>query len=121
MKKILIVEDEESVRNLIVKRAERIHQLECQVDKTGLRCVEIAENFQPNIILLDMSLPDLNGFDLILALKANEKTQHIPIIVHSAYNHKDIIENALDLGASSYYSKGSSMQDLFETIMKYAA
>lgn len=120
MKKILIVEDETEVREILVKRAQKIHQLDCKTDSTGKQCLSLAQSFRPDVILLDMCLPELNGFDLIRGLKNHEETKAIPIIVFSAHNHYDIVEHAMDIGANSYYSKGNSMQNLFEAIMEYA-
>lgn len=118
-KKLLIIEDEEHVRDLLLERATKFHQLDCMWDDTGEACLSLAEKFRPHAILLDMALPGLSGFGVLRNLKKNPQTKDIPVVVFSAYNQRDIVNEALNAGAKAFHAKGTSMQNLFDTVMNY--
>jgi len=117
--KILIVEDESDMMALLVRRAKERHHLECRTDSSGEQTIKIAKEFQPNVILMDMDLPVLNGFSLIRELKENPTTKDIPIIVFSAFSDELIREEAREMGAAYYYLKGNSLGNLFDVIENY--
>lgn len=114
--KLLIVEDEDYVRKLLVRRATQKHNFICRWDSTGESCLKIAKTFQPDVILLDMNLPAISGFGLIRELKRHPVTQDIPIIVLSAHDQLDIVQEAIDLGANNYFVKGEPMESIFQKI-----
>jgi CheY-like chemotaxis protein len=85
----------------------------------GQETVKLAINHQPNLILLDLNLPDINGIELIKLLQQNESTKNIPIIVMSADVNPIQIENAIDLGAKSYLTKPLELTVFIDTIDKW--
>jgi len=68
--------------------------------------VQEAFDFKPDLILLDISMPDVNGFEAIKILKNNEKTKDIPVFFFSNLSSPEYIERGLKLGAEKYLVKG---------------
>ncbi|NTW50684.1 MAG: response regulator transcription factor [Chlorobiales bacterium] len=76
----------------------------------------------PDIVLLDINMPGMNGFETLRAVKANEKLRHIPVVVLTTSNRKEDVMMAYAYGASSYVRKPSSFSELcraFEQLANY--
>ena len=93
-----------------------------KVCNTGIEGLEVAPLLKPDLILLGQMLPNMMGNDVLKALKNNEITSHIPVIILTHYNDKQLIQEAMSLGAVDYILKDSiAPNDLIEkinTIMK---
>ena len=101
---ILIVDD--SSTNLVLLEA--ILQEEGYKTYTALNAKEAytsIERYKPDLILLDLLMPQVSGFDILEQLKAFPSTSEIPVIVVSAVNTKENIELCKDLGAADFFSK----------------
>lgn len=73
-------------------------------------------NFQPHLILLDLRLPDINGYTLLEQIKQRTDWRHIPVIVVSALAFRSDQQRALNLGASRYLVKPVNLNDLKQAI-----
>ena len=73
--------------------------------KNGRKAIEAAEKYLPDVILLDIIMPEMNGHAVIAALKKNEKTREIPVIFITGLSNTDDEEKGLALGAADYISK----------------
>lgn len=102
--KILIVEDDEFLLEMYVIKLEKegFSVLSAVDGEEGLK---VAQKELPNLILLDLNLPKMDGFQVLTELKKDENTQNIPVIVLTNYAQKDDIDKCLDLGADSYLIK----------------
>ena len=102
--KILLVDDEADVRKTVGRRLQQqgFEVLTAEGGEEGLR---IAEEQQPALILLDIMMPKMTGRDVCQRLKANPKTQRIPVIFLTALGYADNIKAGLDLGAEDYIVK----------------
>lgn len=100
---ILIVEDEPINLNLLTGILRDDYTL--ILEKSGIRALERAEKQLPDLILLDIMLPDLDGYNVITALKNNEKTKEIPVIFISSLREVTDEEKGLLLGAVDYIAK----------------
>lgn len=83
---------------------------------TGKRGIELAEKANPKLILLDVNMPDLDGYEVCAALKANKKTRHIPIIFVTAKLEGDDEYRGLTLGAVDYITKPVDLRTLHTRI-----
>lgn len=83
---------------------------------TGKRGLELAEKTNPNLILLDVNMPDLDGYEVCAALKANKKTSHIPIIFVTAKMEDDDEYRGLTMGAVDYITKPFDLRTLHTRI-----
>lgn len=116
--KILIVEDEQEIVHLLCIRAEH-RGFECLTDESGAHCLEKVQKWHPDLILMDLGLPELNGIELIMQLKMRAEFAGIPIIVYSSFGDKELVREAMHLGATGYFLKNGDMNDLLDMIEKH--
>jgi adenylate cyclase len=102
--RILIVDDTDATRELLARRLGREghHVVEVSNGRAALDRV-VRETF--DLILLDMMMPDLNGYEVLTELKANVHFRHIPVIVISALDEIDSVVRCIEAGAEDYLSK----------------
>jgi PleD family two-component response regulator len=102
-KKILIVDDDKM--NIIALAHYLKPPYEIIVALDGVSALEMAEKHTPDIILLDIIMPDINGFDVLTKLKKSETTKDIPIIFITGLDTNEIMDRGLALGAVDYITK----------------
>ncbi|MBF2017940.1 MAG: response regulator [Rivularia sp. T60_A2020_040] len=85
----------------------------------GKKTLLIAREFQPNLILLDIMLPEANGIDLFHLLRQDSSTKHIPIIAVTALASAEEKQKILDAGFDAYVSKPYMLEDIEEVICRY--
>lgn len=105
---ILVVEDDSAVRNLITTTLET-HNYRFQQAPTGEAAILEAVSYNPDVILLDLGLPDLDGIEVIRKIRSWSK---VPIIVISARSEDTDKIDALDAGADDYLTKPFSVEEL---------
>lgn len=104
MTKILIVEDDKFLRELIVKKVGS-QGYEVVVATDGEAGLKMAKEEKPNLILLDLILPAMDGFEVLRHIKEAEETKHIPVIILSNLGQKEDIDKGVKLGAKDYMIK----------------
>ena len=104
MPKILLVEDNEMNRDMLSRRLER-KGYEVVLALDGESGVEMAQSQAPDLVLMDMSLPVLDGWEATRRLKADAATQHIPVIALTAHAMSSDREKALEAGCDEYDTK----------------
>ena len=104
MPRVLVVEDNDLERMLIRHRL-RLDRVILVEAADGASAIELARSAVPDLILLDLDLPDLSGFDVIHQLKEDPATRSIPVIFVSAFGSTDDKVRALDLGAIDFVTK----------------
>jgi two-component system, cell cycle response regulator DivK len=115
MAKILLVEDNEMNRDMLSRRLERKgYQIIIAVD--GSQGVAMAHSERPDLILMDMSLPVLDGWEATRQLKANPQTKVIPVIALTAHAMASDREQALAAGCDDYDTKPIELPRLLEKI-----
>ena len=117
MKKILVVEDVDFNRDLVVQLLEDRYQVIEAVN--GQEGVEIAKQERPNLILMDLSLPVMDGWEATRRLKANDDLRSIPVIALTAHAMKGDEEKALDAGCEDYVVKPLDEDELLSKIKKH--
>jgi CheY-like chemotaxis protein len=115
MHKILIVEDNELNRDMLSRRLER-RGFEIVVAVDGQQGIEMATSASPDLILMDMSLPIVDGWTAATKLKASEKTQHIPVIALTAHAMTGDREKAIEAGCDDYDVKPVELDRLLGKI-----
>lgn len=117
MKKILVVEDVDFNRDLVVQLLEdKYHVIEAVNGQEG---VSIAEKERPELILMDLSLPVMDGWEATRILKANSELGSIPVIALTAHAMKGDEEKALAAGCDDYLLKPLDEDELMLIIEKY--
>ena len=121
MKKILFIEDESAIHKtfsdaLAKEEYEIISALDGEI---GLR---LAKEKEPDLILLDLMLPKMDGFEILKMLKASEATKTIPVIVLTNSEQMVDIQKAIDLGARTYLVKSNyDLKEVVDMIKKASA
>jgi CheY-like chemotaxis protein len=115
MKLILVAEDEDSnfelVRIVLAKRYRLIRA------KNGIEAVTFSEDEKPDLILMDIRMPDMNGLDATRIIK--EVNHDVPIIALSAYAFDENIREAKNAGCDGFLAKPFRVEDLIEVVNKY--
>lgn len=116
MPKILVVEDEVSLQKAIVDIL-TVHHYEALGALDGEKGIELARREKPDLILLDLILPRVNGFDVLQTLKSDEETRDIPVIVLTNLEGSMDVERALSLGAMTYLVKTNyELEDIVKRV-----
>ena len=119
--RILVVDDSDDVRSFLVLLLERSGGYETLEAGTGVEAVEKAISEKPDLILMDIKLPDISGFDATEAIKSNPGAAQIPIVAFSALFSVEWKQKALKAGMVAYLQKPIKLQLLMETIQKFIA
>lgn len=120
MARILLVEDNEMNRDMLSRRLIRKgYQVEIAVD--GREGIEKTRNDPPELILMDMSLPVLDGWEATRVLKADSTTAAIPVIALTAHAMSDDRQKALDAGCDDYDTKPIDLPRLLAKIERLLA
>ena len=115
MSTILVVEDNEPSRDALSRRLElRGYRVAVAVD--GIQGVAAAREAQPDLILMDLGLPGIDGWEATRRLKSDRATMHIPIIVLSAHAMTNDREKALAAGGDDFDTKPVRFQQLLDKI-----
>ncbi|KAF3362638.1 Transcriptional regulatory protein YycF [Chlamydiales bacterium STE3] len=113
--KLLLIEDEEDIAALIKMQAE-MSGFKIYIETDGLNGFRAIEREKPELIILDIMLPGLNGLDVCRKVKNNPDLKHIPIILISAKSEELDVVLGLELGADDYVTKPFSPKVLFSRI-----
>lgn len=115
MKKILFIEDEPTLQKTLGRALEQ-EGFEILSALDGEIGITKAKESKPDLILLDLILPKMDGFEVLKRLKENEETKDIPVIILTNLENPEDIEKVLSLGATTYLVKAN--YDLEEVIDK---
>jgi len=116
MKKILFIEDESALQKTFgeILRQEGYEMISALDGETGLR---LAKSEKPDLILLDLILPKMPGFDVLKKLKEDNETKDIPVIVLTNLEDIKDVDRAIELGATTYLVKAKySLEEIVEKI-----
>jgi CheY-like chemotaxis protein len=115
MPKILLVEDNEMNRDMLSRRLVR-NGFDIAIAVDGRQGVEMAASEKPDLILMDMSLPVMDGWEATRRVKANPETRMIPVIALTAHAMADDREKALAVGCDDFDSKPVDLPRLLQKI-----
>ncbi|MCL4296691.1 MAG: response regulator [Anaerolineae bacterium] len=113
--RILYAEDTEVIRNVMAQTLE-IYGYTVATAKNGREGVEMALQWKPDLILMDLRMPVMDGYEAIQAIKVNPKTRHIPIFVVSAWNSQRELDQAKAAGADAFFVKPTDIKRLNQAI-----
>lgn len=115
---ILVADDEDDIKIVITLYLES-RGFEVLTAFDGLDAIEQAQKSKPDLILCDVMMPVVNGYEVAAKLQADPETRDIPIIMLSAAAHQDAVKQGLEAGARDYIVKPFDPQQLEETMRKY--
>lgn len=114
-KKILIVEDNDLNLKLF-RDLLGAHGYDVAETKEGTEALGLAKKFKPDLVLMDIQLPEISGLEVTRRLKADNETAHIPVVAVTAFAMKDDEQKILSAGCQAYISKPISIGPFLHTI-----
>jgi two-component system, cell cycle response regulator DivK len=119
IKRILVVEDQDDSRTILVTILSRFFGYETIEAANGTEAIQKAASEKPDLILMDLDLPDISGIDAARAVKENPNTAHIPIIAQTAWSSRQWKSKVLKIGMADYLEKPVSIELMKATIEKF--
>ena len=116
-RKILVVDDEPHLVDMVATRL-RANRYEAVTAVRGGEGIEKAKREKPDLILLDVLMPDMDGYGVLSRLKEAPETKEIPVIMLTVRRWSEDIERALSAGAVDYIGKPFEPKDLLDKIQK---
>jgi DNA-binding response OmpR family regulator len=118
MAKILIAEDERDIRDLIIFTL-RYHGYDVSAATNGEEALELALSEAPDLIILDVRMPRMTGYEVCRQLKANRATGNIPVAFLSAKGQEAEVQAGLDAGAIAYILKPFAPDELVKRVKEF--
>lgn len=120
--KILIIEDDRYISKMYQLKLS-LEGYEVQVAENGKQGVDKIKEMMPNIILLDILMPELDGFEVLKIAKSDEATKNIPVLIMSNLGQEDHIQKGMQMGAIGYivksqYTPSKVVEKIKETLEK---
>lgn len=118
MKKVLLIEDDPFIRDITsIKLTE--HSYSVVIAHNGESVIDQMKNDTPDVVILDLDLPDISGLEVMKLIKADVKLKEIPIIIFSNNDNPSVKEKAEELGIAGFFIKAAtSFDDLLAYINK---
>ena len=117
-KKILIVDDEPDILKAVTFRVKKL-EYEVVTATNGQEALDLIQKEEPDLILLDIELPVMNGYEVCQRVKTNEKLKHIPIIFLTASSASKIAEKVKEFNADDYLIKPFDSEELLKKIKNF--
>lgn len=114
-KRILIVDDYPSIRKSVRELVQGLG-LNCLEAENGLAAQEKMKEMLPDLVISDLVMPEMDGFELTEAIKTNPKWRHIPVVIISTHADSRYIFKALRLGADDYLTKPAT-REMISTVL----
>jgi len=118
MKKIILIEDDEFLFDVYKLKLEK-ENFKVKIVQDGSKALEKIKNYKPDMILLDIVLPNLDGWEILKKIKSDDEIKNIPVIILSNLAQEDQIKKSLKLGAVKYLVKSQYMpSEIIQEIKK---
>ncbi len=115
---ILVVEDDAIMQKMALKIL-RSRGFSCELAQTGREAVVMAAALRPGLILMDLSLPEMNGWEATRALKADPALAHIPVVAVTAHAMVGDRETAIAAGCAECVTKPYELEELIALVVRY--
>jgi DNA-binding response OmpR family regulator len=115
-KKILIIDDDKMILKLSDYVLKDEYEVKCAT--SGFDGIDLAESFLPDLILLDIEMPQMNGFEVMQALNKSDKCKNIPILMFTSSADRETVLKAKNYGVNDYIVKPFLPEKLLESVEK---
>ncbi|MBK8026222.1 MAG: response regulator [Chloroflexi bacterium] len=117
---VLLVEDDFDSRQMISKILEH-HGIDVAIAVDGRECLALLEGMTPTLIVTDLAMPQLDGWAMLRAIRANNATHHIPVVAITAYDSPATAQGALMAGFNAYIPKPIDPRTFVKTLAQFIA
>ncbi|NDJ55085.1 MAG: response regulator [Chloroflexi bacterium] len=118
--KVLLVDDEPETLNLL-KAFLELYSYDVAIAQDGRTAMTLVEEFEPDAMVLDIMLPDIDGYTLCRNLRSVEKTAMLPVVMLSARTHRMDVRRGYEAGATRYLKKPVSLDKLAKALSEVSA
>lgn len=118
MKAALIVDDSNTTRSLIKSVIEEVGDINTFEAATGFEALKALPRQTFDLIIVDINMPDINGFELLDFVKNNDQYKSIPVVIVSTESSEDDKEKGMALGAAAYLTKPFKLEELQSIVRK---
>lgn len=115
-RRVLVVDDDPAIVEMLVELLERDGRFEVQTAVTGFDAGLRTKEFQPDVIVLDYMLPDINGSGVIRSVRSDPSVRDVKIIIVSGVVNREDVETLLECGADDFMQKPFSIEQLVKRI-----
>ena len=102
--RVLIVEDEFDSIQMVSKILQH-HGAQVQIAHDGRECLRILQEIEPTLVVMDLALPEMDGWETLALIRQNPSTAHIPVVAITAYHSVSVAEDAVKAGFNAYFPK----------------
>ncbi|MCB9134626.1 MAG: response regulator [Anaerolineales bacterium] len=117
---ILLVDDDDLIRDLIVLSLSK-HNYHIVTANNGRDAMARFQAYHPDLVILDILLPWMNGLDVLREWKKRKVLDEVPVLIMSALSHREIVQEALDAGASDFLIKPFDRNILIDRLQRMLA
>lgn len=114
-KRILVVDDDPVIRVLIEEYLSN-QGYEVMVVADGSECLDTLSDFQPDILVLDLIMPELNGVDVLKSVRANPNTEKLPVLMLSANTDTEAVTDSYKVNANKYLQKPFNLKEVLDAV-----
>jgi len=112
---ILVVEDEyDSIQ--MVSKILRHHGVEVHIAHNGFECLEMLESLAPDLIIMDLALPEMDGWETLAKIRGNPSTETLPVVAITAYHSVNVAEDAKKAGFNAYFPKPLNTKGIIQQL-----
>ena len=117
LKQVLVVEDEFDSMQM-VSEILRYHGIDVVVAHNGKECIGLLKDIHPTLVVTDLSMPEMDGWETLSAIRANPQTAMIPVVAMTAYHSVDVAQQALNAGFNAFFAKPIRPGSFVESLTK---
>lgn len=114
LKYILVADDEEQNQDILNEMLMDYYEVNCVPD--GITCLEAIEKRIPDLLLLDISMPGMDGYEVCKKLRLNNETKDLPIVLLSGFATQECIKKGFDVGVNEYVTKPFTSKELYNCV-----
>jgi CheY-like chemotaxis protein len=115
--RVLVVEDEFDSIQMVSKILQH-HGATVHIAHNGHECIEMLEDVKPNLVIMDLALPEMDGWETLVKMRANPDTAHIPVAAITAYHSVNVEEDAQQAGFDAYFPKPLDTSSIMDKLGK---
>jgi len=101
---ILVVEDEDDSLQMVSKILQH-HGIQVQVARNGYECIKLLKKIDVTMIIMDLAMPEMDGWETLVEIRANPETAHLPVVAITAYHSANVAQDAVHAGFDAYFPK----------------
>lgn len=119
MEKTVLIVDDSNTNNLLLENILDSEGINTEIAFSGKEALKLLKIKKPSLILLDIMMPNIDGFDVLNIIKANAETKEIPVVFITAKNDYNIKQKAIDKGAADLIQKPIDINKVLEIVKQY--